>query len=73
MAGCRTKHDNPYCSVELPKIRVDVGHERERIERIKAATVKSWTTQIQDSHDRLRAVDIGCAVGTGKGSRSGRV
>jgi hypothetical protein len=72
MTGCKIKHDNPYCSTSEAKLRIDVAYERERIERLKRDTRKSWTRQIQDSQDRIRAVEMGCAVRIGKGARSSR-
>ncbi len=72
MAGCKEHHGNPYCSVELPKIRVDMADEQERVARIERDAGISWSWQIQDSQDRIRAVEMGCAVRIGKGARGGK-
>lgn len=71
MTGCPVKHDNPYCSTTERKIKVDVEHEYERIDAIKRASGKSWTPQIQDSLDRIRAAETDCAKWIGKGARTG--
>lgn len=73
MAGCIVKHDNPYCSTQYPKIRVDVAYERERLERLAVLYRKhggGYWRQMQDSRDRLQAARIGCVIPVGKGARS---
>jgi len=82
--ACGTPHDNPYCSLTEPKIRVDVGHERDRLERLerqiretrdngtdaRRRRIDALWRAADDSRARLAAVQLGCAVGTGKGSRT---
>lgn len=67
MAGCKTKHDNSYCSTSERKIHVDVEHEIARIDRIKRelGQGRGWR-QIEDSRDRISAVRMGCARGSRK-------
>lgn len=75
---CTTKHDNPYCATSEPKILVDVEHERSRIGILtgvlKAHGFRDNGTDtrrrqrqatrnaIADSQDRIRAVEMGCAL-----------
>lgn len=82
--ACGTPHDNPYCSLTEPKIRVDVGHERTRFDNLtrqisetrdngtdaRRRRIDALWRAADDSRARLAAVKLGCAVGVGMGARS---
>lgn len=73
---CQTKHANPYCSLELPPLKIDVSHEHWRIADLqvkRGAMIDNGTLKnrrrrehlrlaIVDSMNRIQAVALGCGV-----------